>query len=139
MKEWIKFLIIGWSIVSVGIIIVSFQMMKEDYIQEDYTIMMLLKTPERFGVSEEDPEGIFHWNAENLFLGERGIFDENSITKKEFVERMKKAKGVEITSKNYIVDKSIYIFLPIYAFGVWAIPIIVFTLIRVVFTQKDRQ
>ena len=137
MKDWTKFLIIGWSIVSVGIIIVSFQIMKEDFIQEDYTIMMLLKTPERFAPTEEFPEGIV-FDAQNLFHG-KDIFDEFSITKKQFVERIKKAKEVTIESKNKIEDKSIYILLPLYAFGVWAIPIIVFALIGILFTKKDRK
>jgi len=137
MKDWIKFLIIGWSIVSLGILIVSFQIMKEDFIQEDYEIMMIYKTPEKIAPTENFPH---EWEAvaENLFYG-KDIFDNIAITKKQFVERMKKAKGVTITSKNRIKNRSVYTFLPVYAFGIWALPIIVFSLIGIVFTQKDGQ
>lgn len=134
MKSWTKYLIIGWSIVSVGIIIVSFQLMKNDFIQEDYEIMMIYKTPEKIPPTEKFPN---EWEvlAEDLFYG-KDVFDTLSITKKQFADRMKKAKGVTIESKNKVKDKSVYVFLPLYAFAVWAIPILVFSLLGILFYRK---
>ena len=151
MRTWMKYLIIGWSIVSVGIIIVSFQIMKTDFIQEDYEINMIYKSPEKFvpksaesivdsalkGKKEKQADFPHEWEvvAESLFY-EKDVFDTLSITKKEFTDRMKKAKGVTIESKNKVKDKSVYVFLPLYAFTVWAIPILVFSLLGSLFTKK---
>jgi hypothetical protein len=129
MKIWAKYLIIGWSIVTVGIIIVSFQLMKNHFIEETYEVWVVYKDLEEAG----DLELI----AQDLFYN-KDVFDtlNPSITKKEFVERMKKAKRITIESKNKIKDKSIYLFLPLYAFAVWMIPILVFSLIGLLFSRK---
>jgi hypothetical protein len=134
MKLWAKYLIIGWSIVTVAIVIVSFQLMKSHFIEEDYEIMMVYKEPEKMPASDNGPG---HWEAvaENLFFN-KDVFDTIAITKKEFVDRMKKAKGVTIDSKTTIKDKSVYLFLPLYTFLVWTIPILVFSLVGFLFSRK---
>lgn len=134
MNIWAKYLTIGWSIVTVAIVIVSFQLMKNQFIEEDYEVMMVYKVPEKMATTDNVPS---HWEAvaENLFYN-KDIFDTISITKKEFVERMKKAKGVTIESKNKIKDKSVYLFLPLYAFAVWTVPILVFSLVGLLFSRK---
>jgi hypothetical protein len=139
MKVWAKYLIIGWSVVSAAIIIVSFQIMKSEYIEEDYQVMMVYKVPEKEKV--EGSAG--HWEAvaENLFYTKTdplNLLDYISpvLTKKEFVEKMKKAKGITIESISKIKDKIIYVYLPIYAFAVWMIPILVFSLIGLLFSRK---
>jgi hypothetical protein len=138
MRTWIKYLIIGWSIVSIVLVIVSFQLAKSDFVKEDYEIMMVLKAPEKAALTPppgyilDEPEVI----AEKLFPKQKakdflhGL--DPSITKKEFVDKIKKAKGVTIESKTK-VDKAIYVILPIYAFLVWGIPILVFSLVGVIF------
>jgi hypothetical protein len=143
MKGWMKYLIIGWSIVSVGLVIVSFQLAKSDFIKEDYEIMMVLKAPEKAALTPppgyilDEPEVI----AEKLFPGQKAkdFLDglDPSITKKEFVDKIKKAKGVTIESKTK-VNKAIYMILPIYAFLVWGIPILVFSLVGVIFGRAKK-
>lgn len=134
MKIWAKYLTIGWSIVTVAIVIVSFQLMKSHFIEEDYEVMMVYKVPEKMAATDNVPG---HWEtiSENLFYN-KDVFDTISITKKEFIDRMKKAKGVTIESKTKIKDKSVYLFLPLYAFAVWTIPIVVFSLVGLLFSRK---
>jgi hypothetical protein len=79
MKQWTKYLVIGWSIVSIGVIIVSFQILKTDYIQDDYEIMIVLKTPEKIA---EFPN--VELLAENIFSC-RDAFGTISITKKNLL------------------------------------------------------
>lgn len=141
MKIWAKYLTIGWSVVSVGIVIVSFQIIKDSYLEEDYEVMMVYKVPEKVAPTDKFPsewEAVGEWEAvaENLFFG-KNVFNTLSITKKEFVDRMKKAKGVTIKSKNKIKDKSIYLLLPLYAFTVWSIPIFVFSLVGLLFSRRN--
>jgi hypothetical protein len=134
MKIWAKYLTIGWFIVCVAIVIVSFQLMKSHFVEEDYEVMMVYKVPEKMAATDKfthDWEAV----AENLFYN-KDVFDTISITKKEFVDRMKKAKGVTIESKTKIKDKSVYLLLPLYAFAVWTIPILVFSLVGLLFSRK---
>jgi hypothetical protein len=141
MKTWMKYLVIGWSIASVGIIIVSFQLIKSNVIKEHHTITMVYKTPEKPAAIDKVPIG---WEviAEELFH-EKDVFDRLSvldptITKLEFVDKIKKAKGLTIESKRNITDNSIYIFFPIYSFFVWGLPILVFSLIGVIFGREKK-
>lgn len=129
VRIWAKYLIIGWSAVSVAIVIVSFQLMKSQFVEEDYGVTTVYKLPEKTpGTSWElIGESLFHNND---------ISDSISITKKEFVDRMKKAKGVVIESKTKIKDKTVYLLLPLYAFAVWIIPILVFSLVGLLFSRK---
>ncbi len=130
MKSWTKFLIIGWSIVSLGIIIISYQIMKKEYIQEDYEVSVILKTPQKISPN-------FELIAEPLFKDENIKEGNILLTKMEFVEVIKKAKGIEIQSKSIVKDKSIYLILPIYAFAIWMIPVTVFSLLGLLFTRRE--
>jgi hypothetical protein len=132
VKAWAKYLIVGWSIVSVAIVIVSFQLMKGHFIEEDYEITMIYKIPEKVVMTNDTQIELL---GQPLFQG-KDIFDNLSITKKEFVERMKKAKGITIESRNKIKDKLVYLFLPLYAFAVWMIPTVVFALVGLLFSRK---
>lgn len=136
MRTWMKYLIIGWSIVSVGIVIISFQVMKPDFIQEDYRIDLVFKTPEKVApnverITEELFAGKTTLTTEELFSG-KDVFDKISITKEEFVDKIKKAKVITLESKTN-VNKDIYMVLPIYSFIIWCIPILVFSLVGVIF------
>lgn len=140
MKAWMKYLIIGWSIVSVGIVIVSFQLMKLNSIEESHSIMLVYKAPEKPAPTGNVSDG---WEviAEDLFYNKNGNdllspFDP-TITKKEFVDKMKKAKGITIESKSKVKDNSIYLWFPIYSFLVWGVPILVFSLVGLLFSRKS--
>ncbi len=135
MRIWARYLIIGWSIVSVAIVIVTFQLMKSHFIEEDYEVTLVYKTPEKVK-SLSNPEKEWEIVAESLFSG-KDVYETISITKKEFIERIKKAKSVTIESKSKVKDTSIYLFFPIYAFIVWTIPVLVFSLLGLLFSKKD--
>jgi|GEM_PF-2599355 hypothetical protein len=134
MKVWIKYLIIGWSIACVGIVIVSFQLMKSHFIEEDYFITATLKEP----VKETLKDGREWTQTGEMLFGYGDVFNEIALTKKEFVDRMKKAKGITIESKNTVRDNLIYIVLPIYVFTIWAIPILVFSLVGLIFDRGKK-
>ncbi len=128
MKTLIKYLIVGWSIVTISIIIISYQIMKEEFIQEDYFISFPLKNPEK--ISDK-----ITLIAEGLFGRDKDGYP-TVLTKKEFVEKIKKAKGVTIESQNKVKNKLIFLFLPLYSFTVWAVPILIFSLIGILFGKN---
>lgn len=134
MKIWAKYLIIGWSIVTVAISILSFQIMKSHFGQEKYDILINYKEPEVVAAADNGQDG-WEFVGESLFYG-KDIYDKITITLKEFVDRMKKAKGVTIDSKTTIKDKSIYLYLPLYVFAIWAVPILVFCFLGLLFSAK---
>jgi hypothetical protein len=134
MKLWAKYLTIGWSIVCVAIVIVSYQLMKSHFVEEDYEISTVLKVPEKIPSTDKESHNI-EMIGEFLFSG-KDVFHTVSITKKEFVEKIKKAKGITIETKTKVKDNSIYLILPLYAFAIWMIPILVFSLVGLLFLTK---
>ena len=50
---------------------------------------------------------------------------------------MKKAKGITIRPRTNVKDESIYLFLPLYAFAVWMLPVLVFSLVGLLFSRND--
>jgi len=94
--------------------------MKIDFIREDYNIILPL---------HESGDG---WKLS------RSIFsnDEEFLNKDEFIKRIKEAKKIELQAHYKIKNKSIYLFLPIYAFLVWGLPILVFSLVGNLFSKK---
>ena len=118
MKAWTKYLVIGWSIICVGITIVSFQIMKNDYIQEDYDIFLPLRVPEKL-------EGGLEFMGPLIYADEKEKF----LSKEQFIERAKGAKSIELRGTSKVKNKAIYLYLPIYAFVVWALPILMFVLV----------
>ena len=134
MKLWAKYLTIGWSIVCVAIVIVSYQLMKSHFVEEDYEITTVLKVPEKIPSTDKESHDI-EMIGEFLFSG-KDVFDTVSITKKEFVEKIKKAKGITIETKTKIKDNSIFLILPLYTFAIWMIPILVFSLVGLLFSKK---
>lgn len=137
MKAWIKYLILGWSIVSVGITIVSFQIMKSQFIEEDYQVSVFYKEPEKGSADGRKEIGVLLFDYKDPL----GLLknDPMTITKKEFVDMMKMAKDVNIVPKSWVKDRAIYLYLPMYAFVVWAIPIVVFSLVGLLFSRKVEQ
>lgn len=133
MKIWIKYLIIGWSIMCIGIIVVSYQIMKFNFVNEEYEITMSYKVPAKIP-SQESKANDWIIVAETLFP--QGLVDQAFTTQKEVKEKLMKAKGVTIKSKNEVKDNLIYVFLPLYAFIIWAFPILIFSLIGILFGKK---
>lgn len=119
MRIWMKYFIVGWSIVTVGIILVSFEIMKYDFIKEDYEITEYLKnlgTKPR-GVTLE--EELFRDNA----------FGQWAITKSDFIKRIKNIERIYLKSNHEVQYKTIYLYLPLYGFIVWGVPIFGFFLL----------
>lgn len=125
MKTRVKYLVIGWSILCIGIIIISFEIMKKDYIQEDFDIFLPLKVPLKTEVSN------LEIIAESLYHN-----DEDFLSKEKFIERVKVAKSIELRSNFKVKNKSIYLYLPFYTFIVWAFPILMFALLGNLFEKN---
>ena len=140
MKTWIKYLIIGWSIACSGIFIVSYQMLKSEAIVERHSVTLIPSS-----VGNGEPK--YDWEAVGDDIFGRDLVDkkidplslyEPSITKQEFVHRVKNAKGMIIESKTRAIGKIIYVLFPIYAFAIWAIPITVFLVLGMIFGREER-
>ncbi len=123
MGIWTKYLIVGWSLITVGIILVSFQIMKYDLIKEDYELTEFLKTSETTPKDVSIEGELFKDNA----------FGEWAITKSEFISRIKNSEGIRLRSNHKIQYQKIYLYLPIYGFVVWSAPICVFALLGFLF------
>ncbi|MBI4764277.1 MAG: hypothetical protein HY787_06710 [Deltaproteobacteria bacterium] len=125
MRTWTKLLVVGWSILCIGIIVVSFQIMKKDYVAETYSIWAPLLVPEKVG---DGVERLAAWLYPNQ--------NERFLSKEQFIERVKGAKGVELKSEHTVKNKAIYLYLPIYSFVVWAFPILVFVAVGRLFEKN---
>ena len=139
MKTWIKYLIIGWSIACSGIFIVSYQMLKSEAIVERHSVTLIPAS-----IGDSGPKYDWETVGDNLFG--RDLVDkkidplslyEPSITKQEFVHKVKNAKGMIIESKTRAIGKIIYVLFPIYAFAIWAIPITVFLVLGMIFGREE--
>ncbi len=126
MRIWMKYLIVGWSIISVGIILVSFQIMKYDFINEDYEITEYLKNSTTNPIAISLGEELFRDNA----------FGQWAITKTEFINRIKNSKNIHLQSNHKVQNRTIYLYLPIYGFMVWGIPIFIFSLLGDLFGKN---
>lgn len=120
MKSYARLLVIGWSIVCVGIIVSSFKAIATG--SQTVTVEMdMFKAPSggwqdilKIESLSEPPGVIPIWFKE--------IANANP-------------KSLEYREKRTL-DRSFYIRLPAYAFAVWAVPIVVFSLIGLLFDRK---
>jgi hypothetical protein len=125
MTTWMKFLVIGWSIVCVGIMLFTYPIMKKQYIDEDYEIYLALKGPVKVGKNS-------YRLSESLFQ------QDERITKKQMVSRLQdiNIENITITTIQKRFDDRIYIVLPLFTFLVWVIPVTVFSLVGVLFSRR---
>lgn len=130
MKTWIKFLIIGWSFVSAAIIIVTYNVMKYEFVTEDYSIELTHNT------SELKPGDIYDLRKATVISYLYDDYYKMPLYKSEFIERIKNAKSINLHSSHSVNNKAIYLYLPLYSFVVWAFPILVFTLMGIVFEKS---
>ena len=128
MNTWMKYFIFGWSLITVGVILVSFQIMKYDFIKEDYGLTEYLKN------SGTNPEGVSI--EEDLFRD--NAFGQWAITKSDFINRIKNSEGIRLKSNHRVKDRKIYLYLPVYGFIVWSVPIFVFYLLGCL-GRKEKQ
>ena len=129
MRIWMKYLIVGWSIITAGIILAAFQVMKYDFIKEDYEINEYLKN------SELNPSGISL--EEELFKD--NAFGQWAITKSEFINRIKNSERIHLESNHKVQYRTIYLYLPIYGFIIWSVPIFVFSLLGYLFGKSKNR
>jgi len=136
MNTWMKYLVIGWSIVTLGIILVSFQIMKKDLINENYIIPL----PETLQAKISEAKKHDYTNQKIIdYLQDKfkeWIDRETLSIKAEELNKLLMTKELHIKSQHH-VDSIIYLILPIYAFGIWAIPILVFFLVGSIFSRKS--
>jgi hypothetical protein len=125
MTTWMKYLVIGWSIVCVGIMLFTYPIMKKQYIDEDYEIYLALKEPVKVGKNS-------YRLSESLFQ------QDERITKKQMVSRLQDTniENITITTIQKRFDDRIYIVLPLFTFLVWVIPVTVFSLVGVLFSRR---
>ena len=123
MKTWLKYLVIGWSIVCIGIVIVSFQIMKKDYVKDSYNIDLPMQS------------------GPGLLPIARIIFDNENemLSKEQFIEVIKGCKSIELRSEHKVINRAIYLYLPIYSFIVWALPILVFAFLGIIFEKAKAE
>ncbi len=136
MKTWMKYLIIGWSIVSVVVVLISFQIMREDIIEEEYYIPLpeLLQTK----IKEAKQDGYNDQEIVDFLLNqlEELITQKKLSPTEEELNALLKTKEIQVRFQRN-VEPILYIVLPIYAFLIWALPILVFSLIGTIFTRRD--
>jgi hypothetical protein len=125
MTTWMKYLVIGWSIVCVGIALFTYPIMKKQYIDEDYEIYLPLKEPVKVGKNS-------YRLSESLFQ------QDERITKKQLVSRLENTniENITITTIQKRFDDRIYIVLPLLTFLVWFIPVMVFSLVGILFSRR---
>jgi len=150
MKTWMKYLVIGWSIVSVGLIMVTFQIMKKGFIEERYYIPLSESLPPEFGTRKtvegnelegfKVPEGyILKHKGRDLLevivkdkLAEQDIYLDDI----EFDTLINGIKGINVVSSHRVKNTRILINGTIYAFLIWVLPILVFSLVGMIFSRK---
>ncbi len=126
MTEWMKYLVIGWSIVCVGIALFTYPIMKKQFIDEDYEIYLPFKEPVKVGKNS-------YQLTEPLFQ------QDEHITKKQMVSRLQNTniENITITTVQKRFDDRIYVILPLFTFFVWFVPVTVFSLVGVLFTRRS--
>ncbi len=129
MKTWIRFLTIGWSFVSAAIIIVTYNVMKYEFVTEDYIIELTHNS------SELKPGDIYDLRKQTIVSYLYNNYNGMPLYKSEFIERIKNVKSINLNSSHSVDNKSIYLYLPLYSFVVWAFPILVFTLLGILFER----
>jgi hypothetical protein len=127
MKTWAKFLVVGWSIVCIGIVAVSYQVMKKDYVDDSYKIFLPFRTPEDMGGGVKR---LANW----LYANE----DEQYLSKEQFIERAKGARALDLQSEHKVKNRAIYLYLPIYSFAIWALPLLVFVILGHLFAKDSK-
>ena len=137
MKTYFKYLIIGWSIVSIVLVILSFQVMKKEFIEEKFVLWMpSLKQAEGKYVFGEQ---LFQITLEELGKKVKARYSEYSDLEDRDVgrrvfDKYLKDKGLDVELR---YEPSIfYIVFPIYTFFIWALPVIVFSLVGIIFSRK---
>ncbi len=95
MKIWNKYFIIGWSIINVGILIVSFQIMKSEFIKANIGIRVQATEAPSMGAQLSGT------------ARERSLFkdSESFISKEEFLRRLKNEKGIIIDKKAVVSQR----------------------------------
>lgn len=154
MNTWIKYLIIGWSIVSVGLVVLSFRVTKRSIIEEKYFISLPESIQHKISriITPRLPEGFIldMTNYKKEGFTDQEIFDYTlkklaemlsdakiTLTTKEFNTILKDVKELQIESQHKVKNPlEFYILFPLYAFLIWALPIIVFSLVGLVFSRK---
>jgi len=120
MITFSKYLVIGWSIACIGIFIISYRYMTLGY-QELTAELYMLKPAAgdwqdflKVDSLKEPPSKVPHWLKEIAAQNPRYL---------EYREMSR-------------LDKKFYHMLPLFCFAVWAIPIVGFSIVGILFNKK---
>ncbi len=135
MKTWMKYLVIGWSIVCLGLIIATFQIMKNEYVEVSYSIEPS-KATQNWALNrirtDSNNQDIYNF----LIKRYKEIFIDKRIIETTELNNILKDEAFFKVESHYIIDNMIFVLYPIYAFLIWGTPVLVFSLIGVIFTRK---
>lgn len=121
MRAFFKLLVIGWSIACIGIFIVSYKEMKLG----SQSIKVELNMLKESGGGWQD------------VLKIESLTEPPGVIPKWFKEiAAQNPKTLEYRETNSL-EGNFYFMLPIYCFGIWAIPILVFSVIGILFGKKE--
>ena len=136
MKTWMKYLVIGWSIVSVGLILVTFQIMKKDFIEERYFIKPPALLQNKINNAKEERysnKEIYEYLVDKY---KELLIDKKMSKNTEELNDILKDEGILRIESQHRTESLIYLLLPAYTFLIWAVPIMVFSLCGLVFDKK---
>jgi len=126
MLPFIRALIIGWSLISIAISYYMFDLMKNDFTEEQY-YFTYLKSSEKLTGSNDDSEVRIILEE----LSRRGAF-------KQFLEQLKEDAEFGGKYVEYVdVEPKFYLLFPIYVFLIWSIPILVFCILSFTFKKRN--
>ena len=120
MNTFSKYLVIGWSIACIGIFVISYQQITFDYRQLTAELYMLKPHAEgwqdflKVDSLKEPPRKVPQW------------------LKEVAAHNPKYLEYREISS----LDKKFYRTLPLFCFAVWAIPIVGFSAVKILYSKK---
>lgn len=150
MKTYFKYLIIGWSIVSVALVVLFFQITKDSVIEEEYVIQQpeLISSKVNEFIKKkrsEDPKSVptgremLLNNAPSYGYLEEYLQKVRKTITKEELNAILKDEGLKIKCQRKIDDPAaVYILFPLFAFFIWALPVTVFSLVGLLFSKNSK-
>ena len=122
MKAFFKLLVIGWSIACIGIFIISYKEMKLG--TQSIKVELNMLKPSGGGWQE--------------VLKIESLIEPPGVIPKWFKEvAAQNPKSLEYRETNSL-EGMFYFLLPAFCFAVWAIPILVFSTVGLLFGKKDK-
>ena len=144
MRTYFKYLIICWSIICTALFFYLVKIMKIETTETKYVIHPMkegnITTKEIMDLEISPPPGFVIDKDSPLTTKELRQLERNFELKNDYYAlnliRLLKEKGVEIEFKQGIKDAQFAVLFITFAFIVWAIPIVVFSLLGLMFGRS---